>query len=267
MPDPRGVDQSVLQQDLQRFSGVFIDRVYQAGEQINSTEGPPRTEVLRRVLLYQASVLDIASAPYPEVNLLDMLAFVLLARQTLEDYWVPEVFGDDGQPLIAAFDHSIRELWQIADKILTAAEQEQVRSVVEAWLQDNPGQYRVEAVRLFHFSDVAASAASERAKRTRGLLSSVKTATQSADDALLLAERAMFLAQRLPFVLRQQVRVGAQELFGDGQHELRAMIEKRAAVTAELNELVRRWIGYAVLAATVLIVIFWTGYVVARQLT
>jgi len=73
---------------------------------------PPRPEsewwdrqslALRRLLLYGSSTLDIASGPRPEVNVVDMLVFVSLSRQTLENYWIPKVFGDDGLPLTAAF--------------------------------------------------------------------------------------------------------------------------------------------------------------------
>ena len=40
-------------------------------------------------------------------------------------------------------------------------------------------------------------------------------ATKTADQALLLSERAMFLATRLPFVIRLQARIGVQESISD----------------------------------------------------
>ncbi|HVJ21712.1 MAG TPA: hypothetical protein VM686_40185, partial [Polyangiaceae bacterium] len=48
-----------------------------------------------------------------------------------------------------------------------------------------------------------------------GLLGSVKAATQAADQALLLSDRAMFLATRMPFLVRLQARLGAQEIVAD----------------------------------------------------
>jgi hypothetical protein len=47
------------------------------------------------------------------------------------------------------------------------------------------------------------------------LLASVKGATEEADEAILLGERAFFLANRLPFFVRHQVRLGSREVVGD----------------------------------------------------
>jgi hypothetical protein len=47
------------------------------------------------------------------------------------------------------------------------------------------------------------------------VLGSVKAATQAADQAILLAERGLFLANRMPFLFRLQARLGAREVLGD----------------------------------------------------
>lgn len=46
-------------------------------------------------------------------------------------------------------------------------------------------------------------------------------ATQSADQAVRLAERAVFLTNHMPFLLRLQARVGVDELLGDAAGRLR----------------------------------------------
>jgi hypothetical protein len=43
----------------------------------------------------------------------------------------------------------------------------------------------------------------------------VKSAAQSANQALALTERALFLVHRLPFLWRIQARVGASEILSD----------------------------------------------------
>jgi hypothetical protein len=70
-------------------------------------------------------------------------------------------------------------------------------------------------VRFTDFSARAGEVAAERVRHARGLLGSVKGATQAADQALLLAERGLFLAQRMPFLLRLQARLGVQETISD----------------------------------------------------
>jgi hypothetical protein len=71
-----------------------------------------------------------------------------------------------------------------------------------------------------------------------GLLGSVKRATRSADEALLVAERMRFLASRLPYLLRLQARAGAADVTGD----LVARLKESEAQLSKLEE-VRPLIG------------------------
>jgi hypothetical protein len=54
----------------------------------------------------------------------------------------------------------------------------------------------------------------------RGILSSVRTATRAANQALLLSERVLFLVNRMPSLWRLQARLGARELMSDALKEL-----------------------------------------------
>lgn len=212
----RAISQEELQQDVQRFAGVAMDRAAQAGTTIADNVPPElRNTVLRRVLRYNASVLDIASGPMPEVNLLDMLAFSMLVRDVMEDYWIPQVLGEQGRPLLKALARSEQDINQVAAKLLTRAQLDQMRQLVDQWRKANPRLTKVEGVRLFSLSQVAGELAGAQARRSRGLLASVRSVTRAADKALLLGERAMFLVHRMPFILRLQARLGTQEILGD----------------------------------------------------
>lgn len=236
------ISQTELQQDLQRLTGVMTQRLTQAAEPLLQRATPEQTEqVLRRVLLYQASALDIVSGHAPEVNLLDMLVFVTLTRSTFETHWLPRVFGESSRPLLDALAASERDAWAIGDKVLTTAQLGQVHAYIRSWRNDNPDQVLVEAVRLSDFSAVAGQSA--RGNSARGLLASVHVATQTADEALLLGERALFLGQRVPFLLRSQVRLGAMEVIHDGLGQLdRAdqLLTRSERLVARTNELVAR---------------------------
>jgi len=65
------------------------------------------------------------------------------------------------------------------------------------------------------FSAAAGSAAAERAIQAKGLMSSVRTASHAANQAMLLGERGLFLFHRLPSLWRLQARVGARDLIAD----------------------------------------------------
>jgi hypothetical protein len=210
-----------LQERLQRFTAEFGDRVTQAMEALErSSPARVRDEALRKNLLYVSSALDIATGPDPEVNLLDMVVFVRLCRRALDEHWIPRFYREEGADLREVFARSEEELSSIAEEALTPTQRAELSSVVDAWLADNPGQFRVEWIRLADFATAAGSAAAERGVKAKGLLSSVTTASRAANQALLMSERAMFLAHRLPFLWRLQARLAARDMLADAVAQL-----------------------------------------------
>ena len=213
----RRVTQVELQQNVQRAATVFMDRVAQAGDQASERgiDTPRRQQLMRHILLYNASALDIATGPFPELNTLDMLVFAMLCRSALVEHWIPQSLGDDGKPLLTALTELEADLWGIAPKILDQNEAQELRELVADWKRTNPGTFRVEGIRFQEFSEFAGKVETVRAGKARGLLRKVQAATQVADQALLMGERAFFVAHRLPFLIRLQARLGVQETISD----------------------------------------------------
>jgi hypothetical protein len=215
-PAPHHPPPAELQQDVQRAATAFMDRASQAADPLEKGNRPVNEEaLLRRILLYNASALEIATGPFPEVNALDMLVFATLAKGALERHWIPTRFGEEGAPLHEAFDCLVHESWETAAKFLDLRQQADLRELIMAWQYEHPDQYRVEGVRFQEFSEHAGQIESERTKKARGLLGHVKSATMAADQALVISERAFFVAHRMPFLLRAQARLGVQETLSD----------------------------------------------------
>jgi hypothetical protein len=205
-----------IQQHVQRQAAQFCARVAEAMEPLEQSACRKVSDsAMEEVLLYTSSAIDIATGPFPELNLVDLLVFIRLSREVLEEHWIPQVYGERGRDVAVAFRKSEEEVWDIARDVLNETQQGELAALVDAWREDNPDQVRVEDVRLDDFSLHAGQVADERAERARGLLSSVKSATQTADQALFLAERAMFLAHRLPFLVRMQARLASREIVSD----------------------------------------------------
>lgn len=211
-----------MQQEIQRVATNFIDRVAQVGEPLAEIGvGAPRREgLLRRVLLYSSSVLDIATGPYPEVNTLDMVVFMHLCHRALERHWIPSGFGASGEALASAFAQSEAEAWELAAKVLERAKLAHLRELIADWERDHPTQFRVEGLRFREFAAYAGDIANEQSVKARGLLGQMRTATQAADQALLISERAFFLVHRLPFLMRLQIRIAVQESVSDSLSRL-----------------------------------------------
>jgi hypothetical protein len=256
-----------LQHHLQRFATQFADRVTQATETLERTSPTGvRDEALRKNLLYVSSALEIATGPDPEVNLLDMVVFVRLSRAALEHHWIPEVYRESGAELLEVFARSEQELRAVAEAALRPAQRAQLAHLVEAWLEENPAQIRVEGIRLADFAEAAGSAAAERAIEAKGLLSSVATASQAANQAMLLSERGLFLFHRLPFLWRLQARLAARDMLSDAATQL---LDGPQAPVARLRRQARDLVGrastdLAVLAATGTFV-WWLGARARRE--
>jgi hypothetical protein len=250
-PERPRVNQIELQEYVERFAGILMERTAQSLEPLTapvSSASPPASKssrylARRQVLLYYTSILDISAGRFPETNLLDMLVFVELCRGTVEDYWAPEVLGEPGHRLAEAFAQSQRDLEQLMTSLVGPAPVDEVRHLVETWRRENPDQRRVEMVRLFGVSETVGKLATERQKETEGILSSVKAATSAADQALLLSERALFLAIRMPFVVRWQARVTADEIMDEGLASLDqvdATLDRAKPLLADASTLAAR---------------------------
>ena len=241
-----------LQQELERFATQFSDRITQATATLERSgrEGV-RDEALRKNLLYVSSAVEIATGPAPGINLLDMVVFIRLSRTLLERHWIPTLYGEQGADLAEVFARAERDLSAITDRVLSVTQREQVVALVDSWLADNPGQVRVEGVRLADFSAAAGSKAAERSIRAQGLLSGLKVAAQTANQAMLLSERGLFLVHRLPFLWRLQARLAGREMMSDA---LTRLIEGPQAPLARLSREARRF-AWAGLIAIVLVAV------------
>ena len=225
-----------LTQELQRFTTRFTDRVAQAVEVLeHSPSQEVRDEALRKTLGYISSAIEIATGPYAEIDLLDMVVFVRLCRTVLDKHWIPTLYGEDGRELSEAFARSEAEITDIAQRALGALRSEHVASLVDAWLADNPAQVRVEGIRLADFASGAARAAADRMLEARGILSSAKTATEAANEAMLLAERALFLLHRMPSVWRVHARLAARDILGDSLGRVVRIARSGALAAAALG--------------------------------
>src|SRR5690606_12281775 len=115
-------------------------------------------------------------APYPELNVVDMLVFVMLARGALEEYWIPTELGARGQPLLDAFTRAEERTRHLSAKILSVEQQEAVRELVADWRRRHPGVFVVEGVRFEQFAYRVGEVAEERARRARGLFGQIRSA-------------------------------------------------------------------------------------------
>ena len=206
------VDLVELQQTLMRFSDEFTAGLVVSTDKLRlGTNLPPRAEILKWKINSCSAVWGIASGQNALANLLDMVAVVTLARLTVADHWVSSAYGQSARPLLAVCQEAETNVWQIAGGVLNPSQQEELRSAILAYYVRKPDPESVLFVRAYSIL-AATDAKGERGGRSEhgsvfsllmiDPLAGLSPATRELAQTRLFGERAVFLAQRMPQLLR-----------------------------------------------------------------
>ena len=218
--DGDGLTTPKLQSLVLDFADRYMAMVSAASDDLQRADASPDMRRRARVLKlnYCSAVYAIASNPNPEVGLLDMVVHVSLIRSNLNDGTSWKSLGENVKILRAAFDHLHAEVWGLAKQALSDEQAMDLAQMIEEWRISNP-QYKYTA--YVRFSDFAGLRYRSRLHDVnKGLinlgrldpLAPIDDATREIQRSRFLAERALFLAQRLPTLMRWQGEVLGDEL-------------------------------------------------------
>lgn len=154
------------------------------------------------------TVIGIAAGGEPGSDLLDMVVFATLQRESLEKGWAREVLGDRADNLIKTQQQLETQIWGIAGDVLSSDQLERLREAIRLWRKANPDQRYVSNVK---FDDVATErGAGQGAKgledESVGLLAPLDAAVREGEEIRLMARRSMYIIQRMPPLLMAQAR-------------------------------------------------------------
>jgi hypothetical protein len=201
-----------------RFEGRFSARLMAAfAPLIESSDIDMRLRAGRDQLAFVSSALDIAVGSAPEVDLLDMLTLVALGRDAMARRWSPETCGDRAHGLADAFRTSMEDIASVAAGVIPGEVEAELRQVIREWQEENPGHDDVAGVRLSAYAKYRAGSSAGKA----GLFALLRGASETADTAVLLGDRALYATQRLPYLVRLHVRIAAREALVDAQRAAR----------------------------------------------
>jgi hypothetical protein len=213
----QGVPPDVVQSDVMRFTDRFDSEIVQATHDFAARVGTTESKVqaLGWSIAARTAALSIASAPNPNVNLLDMIVFVTLGRRAHEEHWTPDVWHEGDQPMVDAYRELETDIWEIAAKSLDAKQLEDLRAMIESWREDNPSQAATAFVRLPRFERLLASRRDKEQNVFESLgnllsldpLAGLEPAKREIAEARLLGERVLFYAQRAPLIFSTQAEL------------------------------------------------------------
>lgn len=206
-----------LQASLMSFADRFAAEVYETTTRVESgIESPELRLLMAQARFYSASsIYGIVSGPYIGVALFDTLVLVTLKRILLEEYWLPQVLGDKGEPILETYQRLEEDIWSIAAKYMTPEQQQDLQDVIIAWRENNPHKVGVDFIRFDDFGALGRKPTFEEARKPGGLLAPVSEATRAVDEVRLLGERALFLLTRSQMLLNLQADVTFRQLINE----------------------------------------------------
>jgi hypothetical protein len=214
--DDGSISREELDDHIRRFSDRYYTRVALAVDLIlaqSELDQQMRTYLQGWRTIAQATAVDIAIGPNPVTNLFDMMVLTTLGRMVIEDYWIPEVFGDQGRPLVDSAVILEEDIWTVADDVLSPEQKEDLLFLVTEWHENNPDQVYPWLIRMSEFSGQRA-AALEAVKQSGGLLKEVARARETAEELQAFGERVLFYLQRAPGITANTMESSVMQLLG-----------------------------------------------------
>jgi hypothetical protein len=203
-----------LQARLMSFADRYLAKSSQATENYLKADNTRAANefALSTFVFPGLTVISIAAGDDPTTDLIDMLVFVSLQREVLESGWVQEVLGNHATELIAIQKNLEDQIWLIASDLLDKQQQAELRHLIQAWRKANPQQRVVTGVRFDDVAKIRGQHAQGKSLRDfSGLLAPIDKAVEETDQIRMVAERGIFLSERMPRLLMAQARNIAHE--------------------------------------------------------
>jgi len=213
---PAALDPVEVQQAVLRFADEFAGGVVVGVDKLRrGTNALDPAETLQWKIALDTKICSIASGPNAYANLLDLTVLVSATRGVLEDHWQPKAFGDSAQAMVESCRSVETNLWLFVGKVLTPAEQAELREAIQNWRRQNPEPESVLAARAVGFaSQVPDPTNTDPAKPgtlinllTLDPLAGMDPAVREIAQSRLFAERALYVTQKMPTLVRWQTEL------------------------------------------------------------
>jgi hypothetical protein len=184
----RQMTQEELQSAVISYANRYIAIIGQAATQLEGAvpTDQGRLNAARRKVYSMTAVMETAAGPNPGPALLDLVVNATLSRMVWEDYWVPQVFGKPAMIMVTAFRKMEVDAWELAAKVMTPAQRQEFRDLIEDWYADHPGQVSVDYVTFSDFGDIGTKPNLKNIQKPGGLLAPIREATEAVDDVRML---------------------------------------------------------------------------------
>jgi len=202
-----------LQAAIMAYADTTNTLIAEAAAIIDHIGTPQARLTAARMLVFNmSSNVEIAAGPYPGVALLDMTVVATLRRIVWEEFWIPEIFGDAGKPAFDIIQEAEKDIWEVTERIMTPAQVNELKRVIDAWRAKYPYKVSVNYVRFEDFGELGLKPSMRKLIAPGGLFASVEEAARVAQDMKLAIDRAFYLVSRMQLLVNSQIRLAYLEM-------------------------------------------------------
>jgi len=241
--------------EVMRLSDSYSTKVLQATAGIAADTPEARLAVLDYEIDQVTAAYQIATAPNPLANAIDLAVLTTLSGAVVKDYWIPEVWGESGRPLLRAYETLEPQVWFVVSGFVDPDQEKQLRDIIAQYRESNPHLKQAAFIRM---ADIAQARAKDKGGlgTPSELLGSIglnifgglDPAVQQVEQARVLAERALFYAQRSPRLLDMQAQLLTLQLSSQPASEklledttrISKSAERVAVTASQLPEVIDR---------------------------
>jgi len=251
--DKPAADPVEVQQKLLRFADEYSMRMIAGVDNLRrGTNAMEPAKALQTKIDIGSETWSIAAGPNAVADLLDMTVFVTVTRMAIEEYWQPRVFGGSALPLLVYSRNAETEIWELADTVLTPEQEAELHRSIAVWHSKNPLPESLVAARALGFASQVAEAGQSAEAEPGSVfsllmidpLAGMDPAVREIAQTRMFAERALFLTQKMPMLLRWQTellslnatQLPAVQQVVSNSTQIAASVERFAAVAEKLPD-------------------------------
>jgi len=203
-PTVTGAQAQSLQSSVMALADTSMQRI---AAEINlaragTTPEARRDEMSTRLAL-SSSIVAIAMQPDPVDALADLLTFTTLTADAQRVAALGKAADSSEARLLRALELNDADAWHVAERWVNEPTRIAFRELILSWSGSRESAAQVAFVRLADLK----RGGSTSIESDSGLFDSLHAANQQVDQIRLLTERSLFLAQRMPFLVRLQAEV------------------------------------------------------------
>jgi hypothetical protein len=229
-----------LQARNMRYADMYVGTLVEITRRPEATQiDPEQRYALSGWMLAEANAAYAdASSENAILGCLDLVTLATLSRMTMEQVG-PNRFPELAANVLAAHRNLETSAWELAAGVMTPAQQSDLRRVLTEWHDKHPDSTIAPFVRFQEFvSEVSTAGGKSKVTIPSSLMGFVgldpmaglDPAVRQVEQSRLLAERALYYAQRLPIIFDLQLDRSVNRLAAGP--ESRKLQQQSASLTA-----------------------------------